>query len=245
MRLYDYSLDTLVLRHLTKAVLAIAVELEQVVVVLPERLSVADRDQSDALLLHVGVKVTLDVHAHRTGALVKNGIEWLVIDESSHGHALFFTAGEHVSPVVIRVPTIGLTCNDMRKAHILHDLVQIVVSDASALEIGDAVRVDNLVAKGAVGQVRSLWNVENLFNRWLSQGAALGWPKLAKNSEEGGFAAAVWSRDQKVHAGLDLEVHLGDELVAVRAIDWDILEDDVIREHNICTLSRMLDLVRR
>ena len=55
MPLYDYSLDTLVLRHLTKAVLAIAVELEQVVVVLPERLSVADRNQSDALLLHVGV----------------------------------------------------------------------------------------------------------------------------------------------------------------------------------------------
>ena len=237
MRLYDYSLDTLVLRHLTKAVLAIAVELEQVVVVLPERLSVADRDQSDALLLHVSVKVTLNVHAHRTGALVKNGIEWLVVDESGHGHALLFTAGEHVSPVIIGVPAIRLTSNDMRKAHILHDLVQIVVGDASALEIGDAVRVDNLVAKATVGQVGSLWDVENLLNRWLSQGATLGRPELAKNSEEGGFAAAVWSRDQKVHARLDLEVHLGDELVAIWAIDRDILEDDVIGEHNLCTLS--------
>ena len=237
MPLYDYSLDTLVLRHLTKAVLAIAVELEQVVVVLPERLSVADRNQSDALFLHVGVKVTLDVHTHRTGALVKNSIEGLVIDESGHGHALLFTTGEHVSPVVIRVPAIRLTSNDMRKAHILHDLVQIVIGDTSALEIGDAVRVDNLVAKSTVGQVRSLWDVENLLNRWLSQSATLGRPELAKNSEEGGFAATVWSRDQKVHARLDLEVHLGDELVTIRAIDRDILEDDVIGEHNLCTLS--------
>ena len=237
MRLYDYSLDTLVLRHLTKAVLAVAVELEQVIVILPERLSVAHRDQSDVLLLHVGVKVTLDVHTHRTRALVENGVEWLVVDESGHGHALLFTAGEHVSPVVIRVPTISLTGDNMRKAHILHDLVQIVIGDASALDICHGVRVDNLVAERAVGQVRSLWDVENLLNRWLSQGAALGRPELAKDSEEGGFAAAVWSRDQEVHARLDLEVHLGDELVTVRAIDRDVLEDDVIREHNICTLS--------
>ena len=43
-----------------------------------------------------------------------------------------------------------------------------------------------------------------------------------------------------MHAWLDLKVHLGDEFVTVRAVDRDDLEDDVFREHNLCTLSRML-----
>ena len=43
-----------------------------------------------------------------------------------------------------------------------------------------------------------------------------------------------------MHARLDLKVHFGDEFVTVRAIDRDVLEDNIFREHNLCTLSRML-----
>ena len=42
-----------------------------------------------------------------------------------------------------------------------------------------------------------------------------------------------------MHARLDLKVHLGDEFVSIRAVDWDVLENDVFREHNLCTLRRL------
>jgi len=31
-----------------------------------------------------------------------------------------------------------------------------------------------------------------------------------------------------MHARLDLEIHLRDQFVAVRAVNWDVLEDDVV-----------------
>ena len=44
--------------------------------------------------------------------------------------------------------------------------------------------VDDLVAEGAVGQVRSLWNIENLLDGGLGQLSTLGGPELAKDPEE-------------------------------------------------------------
>ena len=45
-----------------------------------------------------------------------------------------------------------------------------------------------------------------------------------------------------MHARLDLEVHFADQLVAVGTVNWDVLEDDVIRENDFSTLSGMLNL---
>ena len=85
-----------------------------------------------------------------------------------------------------------------------------------------------------------MWDVEDSLNGGLRQGSGLGRPKLAEDAEEGRLAAAVRSRDQQVHARLDLEAHLRDQLIAVRAIDWHFLEDDVIGENYLCTLHGLL-----
>lgn len=44
-----------------------------------------------------------------------------------------------------------------------------------------------------------------------------------------------------MHAGLDLEVHLSDELITIRAQDRDVFEDDIVGEHDLCTLSGLLE----
>ena len=100
--------------------------------------------------------------------------------------------------------------------------------------------VDDLVSKRSVGQVGPLRDVEHSLNGWLSQGSSLGRPELAEDAEEGRLAAAVGSRDQQVHAGLDLEAHLCDQLITVRTVDWHVLEDDVIRENDLSTLHSLL-----
>ena len=101
-------------------------------------------------------------------------------------------------------------------------------------------RVDDLVSKRSVGQVGPLWDVEHSLNGWLSQGSSLGRPELAEDAEEGRLAAAVGSGDQQVHAGLDLEAHLCDQLITVRTVDWHVLEDDVVRENDLSTLHSLL-----
>lgn len=97
-----------------------------------------------------------------------------------------------------------------------------------------------MVSQASVGQVGSLWDVENSLNGGLSQGSSLGRPELAEDAEQGRLAAAVWSRDQQVHAWLDLEAHLSDQLITVRAKDWHVLEDDVVRENYLSTLHGLL-----
>ena len=42
-----------------------------------------------------------------------------------------------------------------------------------------------------------------------------------------------------MHAGLDLEVHCWDEHISVGTQNWNVLEDDIIREYNLSTLSSL------
>ena len=89
-------------------------------------------------------------------------------------------------------------------------------------------RVDDLVSERTVREVRSLRDVEYLFDGGLGQRTRLGGPELTKDSEEGGLAATVRSGDKQVHARLDLEVHFADEFVTVGRVNRDVLEDDII-----------------
>lgn len=89
------------LRHFLERVFLITLKLEKIVMILPESVPMANSDQRDALLLHVSVKMTLNIDAHCTGALVKNSILWLVIDQATHGHPLLFTTAQYVVPVVL------------------------------------------------------------------------------------------------------------------------------------------------
>ena len=74
------SLNAFVLRHGAERVLSVTIELEQEVVVLPEGFTMGDCDERDALLLHVGVEMALNVDRDGAGALVKDSVEGLVVD---------------------------------------------------------------------------------------------------------------------------------------------------------------------
>ena len=57
-------LEFFILRHLIKSVLSVSMELEEVLMILPESLSVRNRDKCNSDALHVLVEVTLDVNTY-------------------------------------------------------------------------------------------------------------------------------------------------------------------------------------
>jgi hypothetical protein len=61
-------------------------------VVLEQAASVGNSKESDFELLGLEVEFSLDVHAHRAGALIQNGEDGLVVEESGHRDALLLTA---------------------------------------------------------------------------------------------------------------------------------------------------------
>jgi len=88
----------------------------------------------------------------------------------------------------------------------------------------ESVGVDQLVTQGAVREVGSLRDVENLVSLGLVDGTSSGGPELSENTEERTLTAAVRASNHKVHAFLDLEAHLLDESVTIRGNNWDINE---------------------
>lgn len=98
-------------------------------------------------------------------------------------------------------------------------------------------RVDELVSKGAVGEVRALRDVEDLLDAGLGELAAEDGPEFSQDTEEGGLAAAVWAGDEQVHAWGDLEAHGRDEGVSVGGEDGHVLEDDLVGDHDLALVS--------
>ena len=161
--------------HVSERVLPVAHEPEEVVVKLPERLPVADRDQRDPLVLHVLVQVALHVNAHRRGALVQYRIYRPVVNQSSHRHALLLTAGKHVIPLVLRVPT-TLTLHQVFKLDLSENFLEFLLVDTLAFHVLNCVRVYNLIAQCSLGQVGSLRDVEDLVDSGLLDAAAENGP---------------------------------------------------------------------
>lgn len=195
--------------------------------VLPESVSMTDSDQSDALLFHVSIEVALNIHTDCTGALVKNGVLWLVIDQATHGHSLLFTTTEHVIPVVASVPA-SFTVNEVAETDLTQKGEQVIIRDTSCLLILWCVWINQLISKGTVWKVRSLRNIENLVNWWFVELTTVNWPELSHDSEKRTLSASVWTGDQKVHARADLEVHFIDEDIAIWGQDWHIYELEII-----------------
>jgi hypothetical protein len=78
--------------HLTEFEFFVTQELEHIIVIRPESLTMRHSHKSNTDLLHVVVQVALDVDRHGTGALVEDGVQGSVVDEAAHGDALLFTA---------------------------------------------------------------------------------------------------------------------------------------------------------
>ena len=94
------------------------------------------------------------------------------------------------------------------------------------LRLRARVRVDDLVAQRADGEVRALRHVKEVRLRGLGDHAVKLGPKVAKDAEQGRLAAAVRAGDQAVHAGADLKVERAHKNVAVRGHNRHILEFD-------------------
>lgn len=99
---------------------------------LPNSGTMADGNQSDALLLHVGVKIALDVDAHGTCAFVQNSVLRFVVNKSAHGHSLFFTTAEDIIPISFDIPATFSLCNVLQ-SNFLQQLVQVFVCDSFRL----------------------------------------------------------------------------------------------------------------
>lgn len=78
--------------HWTELILFVSLELEQVVMVLPESITMAHSDQSHTLALHVGVEMSFNIDGNCTCAFIQNGVLWLVVNETSHGNSLLLSA---------------------------------------------------------------------------------------------------------------------------------------------------------
>ena len=119
-----------------------------------------------------------------------------------------------------------------------------IVCMSFLLHVSHRVGVDHLITERTARKVRSLGDVENLVNRGLGKDTWLGRPEFAKDSEQRRLSTAIGSRNEQVHARFYRKVHLADQFVAVRAINWDVFEDDVISMYDFGTFSWLLKIFR-
>lgn len=149
-----------------------------------------------------------------------------MVEETRHGDALLETDGEDVAPFVLCVPGAGAVedvgCVDGREVG-----EEVGVGDVFGAHLAEGVRVDELLAQGAAGEVGALRDVEDGVGGGFVHRAAVDGPQATKDAEEGGFAAAVGADDEGVLAWVDGEGEGGDEGVAGGGDDGDAGEGDV------------------
>ena len=190
----------LVFLEAVEGAVALAVELEVVVVELEERGAVADGEERDLELARLRVQDVLDVQRYGAGALVQDGELGLVVEETGHGDALLLASRQDLGPVVDGVVA-AFSLDEVAQLHFIEDLQQVPVGRALLRRL---VGVDDLVAQAAHRQVWSLRNVEQVIELWPKDLPSEQGPELAEYSETRALAAAVGSRDDAVIAGVDL-----------------------------------------
>ena len=78
------------------------------------------------------------------------------------------------------------------------------------LHLALGVGVYDLVSEGAIWEVGSLRDVEDLLNVGLVDLSSEDRPQFSEDSKQGALSAAIGSSDHQVHSWLDTEVHLLD-----------------------------------
>ena len=125
MHLFVISLPS-VFWHLAEHILSVSLELEEIVMVLPEGVSVTHSDKGDSNLLHVSVQVSLDVDAHSAGALVQDCVGRLVVNQTGHRDSLLLSATQHIIPIVELVPS-TFSGHEVTKTHFVQNRLQILL----------------------------------------------------------------------------------------------------------------------
>ena len=138
-----------------------------------------------------------------------------MVEEPGHGDALLQADGEDGRPFVFGVPAGGAVGDDVGDVDGGEVAVQVGVCGSLGAHLPEGVRVDDLLAEGAAGEVGSLGDVEDGGVGGFADGAAVDGPEAAEDAEEGGFAAAVGADDEEVRTGVDGEGEGAHEDVAV------------------------------
>jgi len=99
--------------------------------------------------------------------------------------------------------------------------------------------VNNLVSEVSSRQVWSLWDIENLIERWLVEDTTGNWPELTHDSKEGTLTASVWTSNEKMHTWFDLEVHFWYQNITVWRENWDIDEFKTITDNNFTLVAHV------
>lgn len=107
------------------SVSSFSVEFDHVLVELEQSLTVGHREQGDLQLLGFVVQLGLHVHAHGAGALIQDGEQGLVIEQSSHCHSLLLSARKDVVPVVDSIEA-AFSFHNVGQLHVVEDLEQIL-----------------------------------------------------------------------------------------------------------------------
>ncbi|KAI3487477.1 hypothetical protein L1887_48581 [Cichorium endivia] len=218
--------------ELGENVAALAVVLEHVAVVLPQRRPVRDGEHGDAELGGVVVHDLLDLERDGRGALVQDGVLGLVVEEARHGDALLVAARKSVAPLALHVPA-ALACDNVLDLQHAQNVQQVLVGLAARTHLLRRVWVNDLVSERAEREVGTLRDVGELGRGWLLDRAAVHGPETTEDAEERALAASVGADDEQVLARLHVEAQLGHENVAVGADDGHVAELDAGRARGV------------
>ena len=165
----------------------------------------------------------LNLERDGAGAFIQDGIFGRVIEKPSHRDPLLITSRQRIPPFPLNIPT-TFSLHNVINLHDSQHLQEILIRLALCAHLRNSVRVDDLVAQRAEGEVRSLWDVSELGGGRLVHDASVHGPQATENAEEGRLAAAVRAHDEQVLSGPDVEAELANEDIAIRRDDRHVLE---------------------
>lgn len=197
----------------------LAVELQDMAVVLPQTPAMAHCHQRNSQSLGIIVHDLLCIKRDRRCALVQDRIPRAVVEQPRHSHALLQTTRQHVAPLGLGIPTLVVQCDEIFEVQQFEDSEKILIANTLGTCGAQAVRVGDLLAEGAAGEVRPLRNVEDVAEGGFVDRAAVDRPETPEDAEEGGFAAAIGSDDEKVIALFEGEGESFDQDVAIGGDD--------------------------
>jgi len=137
--------------HLCEFIFFVSLELEKVVMVLPESLTMTDSNQSDTLTLHIRVEMTFDINRDSRGTLIKDGILRLMVNQTSHSNSLLLTTREHIFPFSISIKSISLSLNHMGQFYLFHNFIDSIVIISLCFHLLNCVWVNDLISQGSIG----------------------------------------------------------------------------------------------
>lgn len=161
-----------------------------------------------------------------------------MINKSAHGHSLFFSTTQDIIPVTAVFPS-SFSVTNVCKSNLLEDLHKHIIGGTSSSGFLNAVWINKLVSEVSSRQVWSLWDIENLIQRWLVEDTTGDWPELSHDSEEGTLTTSVWTSDEKMHTWFDLEVHFCDQNITVWRKNWNVDEFKAIADNNFTLVAHV------